>query len=153
MKSLPATRIALHTSGAMALLLAAALPNVVYAEDQTGTQNQNANALAAAVNVTENSPNKDSYLSGNSHAFTYDDNHYLLSNQDLRAFAYANISQACAVANCSGMDQGAGDVTFGSESMKQFAGIQDVGINTASGGIAQAQAATVVHGTVQLTNP
>ena len=148
MNSFPTTRVAVQASGVMALLLAAALPSVVYAEGQTGTQNQNANALAAAVNVTENSPNKDSNLSGNSHAFTYDNNSYLLSNQDLKGFAYANISQACAIASCSGMEQGAGAVSFGAESMKQFAGIQDVGINTASGGIAQAQAAVVVHGIV-----
>ena len=153
MNSVPKDSMPLRMSGAIALVMTAAASNAVYAEDQNGNQNQSANALAAAVNITENSPNKDSQLSGNSDSFTYNDNHFLLSNQDLHAFAYANVTQACAVANCSAMDQSAGDVTFGSESMKLFAGIQDVGINTASGGVAQAQAAVVVHGVVQLTGP
>ncbi len=141
-----------YVSGAVALLLAAAVPNAVYAEGADNTA-QDAKADGAAVNVDENSFGKEGVYSGNKDSFTYEDNHFLVSTQQLSASASSSGSQVCAATTGGCAIQGAGDVSFGSESMKAFAGTQNVAIETASGGVAQAQAATVVYGTVQLNGP
>ena len=137
--------------GAAAFVLAAGWSAVAGASDtssDTDTASDSAQTAEGTlnINVNETSPNKG--------GFQYNNNNHLASNQEMIGVSAYYVSQACLLDAACTTDQSTGGVSFGSESMKLFAGVQNMSVNTSNGGNAQAQAALVAQGVIHINvNP